>query len=27
VADESEIGDLLVDHYLDPLSSVPDLRD
>jgi DNA-binding PucR family transcriptional regulator len=27
VADESEIGDLLVDRYLQPLSTVPDLRD
>ncbi|HEY4409073.1 MAG TPA: helix-turn-helix domain-containing protein [Acidimicrobiia bacterium] len=27
VADESEIGDLLVDRYLEPLSTVPDLRD
>src|SRR5205823_12506878 len=27
VADESEIGDLLVDRYLEPLSSVPDLRE
>jgi hypothetical protein len=27
VANESEIGDLLVDRYLAPLSAVPDLRD
>ncbi len=27
VADESEIGDLLIDRYLEPLSAVPDLRD
>jgi putative transposase len=27
VADESEIGDLLIDRYLEPLTAVPDLRD
>jgi putative transposase len=27
VVDESEIGDLLIDRYLEPLSSVADLRD